>query len=152
MGAARAILEELRRERALAAVLAASVAALVCVALLAALWDGPSSDVRNYGLIVAAIIAFPLAIWRSLVAHRQARAGESQAAAAAEQARLADAGETAARMFRAAELLGSDNPAVRLTGVRMLERIADDHPGVYDDLVREILQVERAHRARRAGT
>lgn len=152
MGAARAILEELRRERALAGVTAASIAALVCVALLAAVWDGPSSDVRNYGLIVAAIIAFPLAIWRSLVAHRQARAGESQAAAAAEQARLADAGETAARMFRAAELLGSDNPAVRLTGVRMLERIADDHPGVYDDLVREILQVERAHRARRAGT
>ena len=152
MGAARAILEELRRERALAAVLAASVAALVCVALLAAFWDGPSSDVRNYGLIVAAIIAFPLAIWRSLVAHRQARAGESQAEAAAEQARLADEGETATRMFRAAELLGSDNPAVRLTGVRMLERIADDHPGVYDDLVREILQVERAHRARRAGT
>ena len=152
MGAARAILEELRRERALAAVLAASVAALVCVALLAALWDGPSSDVRNYGLIVAAIIAFPLAIWRSLVAHRQARAGESQAEAATEQARLADEGETAARMFRAAELLGSDNPAIRLTGVRMLERIADEHPGVYDDLVREILQVERAHRARRAGT
>ena len=152
MGAARAILEELRRERALAAVLAASIAALVCVALLAALWDGPSSDVRNYGLIVAAIIAFPLAIWRSLVAHRQARAGESQAEAAAEQARLADEGETAARMFRAAELLGSDNPAVRLTGVRMLERIADDHPGVYDDLVKEILQVERAHRARRAET
>ena len=78
MGAARAILEELRRERALAGVAAAAVAALVCVALLAAIWDVPSSDVRNYGLIVAAIIAFPLAIWRSLVAHRQARAGESR--------------------------------------------------------------------------
>lgn len=145
MGAARAILEELRRERALAGVLAASITALVSVALLAAVWDGPSSDVRNYGLIVAAIIAFPLAIWRSLVAHRQARAGESQAAVAAEQARLAGDRETAGRMFRAAELLGSGNPAVRLTGVRMLERIADDHPGAYDDLVTEILQVERAH-------
>ena len=54
-------------------------------------------------------------------------------------------------MFRAAELLGSGNPAVRLTGVRMLERIADDHPGAYDDLVMEILQVERAHWRRDAG-
>lgn len=148
MGAARAILEELRRERALAGVAAAAVAALVCVALLAAIWDVPSSDVRNYGLIVAAIIAFPLAIWRSLVAHRQARAGESQAAVAAGQARLADDRETAARMFRAAELLGSDNPAVRLTGVRMLERIADDHPGAYDDLIREALQADQEHWAR----
>ena len=51
-------------------------------------------------------------------------------------------------MFRAAELLGSDNPAVRLTGVRMLERIADDHPGAYDDLIREVLQADQEHWAR----
>ena len=48
-------------------------------------------------------------------------------------------------MFRAAELLGSDNPAVRLTGVRMLERIADDHPGVYDDLIKEVLEADQEY-------
>ena len=37
-----------------------------------------STTVRNLGLIVAAIIAFPLAIWRSIVADRQSKTAQQQ--------------------------------------------------------------------------
>ena len=60
------------------------IAVLVGLSLLVS-----SETVRNIGLVAAAVVALPLAIWRSMVAARQANAVQQQAAAAQLQAAAA---------------------------------------------------------------
>ena len=52
-----------------------------------------AADVRNIALVVGGIVAILLALWRSLVAERQARAAQEQVRAAQEQS------ETAKRVY-----------------------------------------------------
>ena len=87
--------------------------------------------IRNFGLIVAAIIALPLAIWRSLVAERQATASQRQA----ETAQRSLLNE---RYQKGAEMLGSDILSVRLGGIYALARLAREHPEEYH---RQIMQL-----------
>ena len=85
--------------------------------------DGPdglesgSTTVRNLGFVIAGVVALPLAIWRSLVAQRQADT--------AQQNLLNE------RYQQGAEMLGSDVLAVRLGGIYALERLAAEHPEQY---------------------
>ena len=86
--------------------------------------ESGSTAIRNLGLVVAAIIALPLAIWRSIVAERQA-------ATAQRQSETAQRGLLNERYQKGAEMLGSDLLAVRLGGIYALARLARDHPGNY---------------------
>ena len=79
--------------------------------------ESGSSTVRNVGLLVGAIIAMVLAIWRSRVAGRQADT--------AERGLLND------RFQKGAEMLGSGVLAVRIGGIHGLSNLASEHPGQY---------------------
>ena len=79
--------------------------------------ESGSTTIRNLGLIIAGVIALPLAIWRSIVAQRQANT--------AQQNLLNE------RYQQGAEMLGSEVLAVRLGGIYALERLAEEHPEQY---------------------
>ena len=79
--------------------------------------ESGSTTVRNLGLMVAALIGLPIAIWRSLVAERQAETA---------QRRLLNE-----RYQKSAEMLGSEVPSVRLGGIYDLTRLAREQPGDY---------------------
>ena len=81
-------------------------------------------EVRNLGLVVAGMIALPLAVWRALVAEHQARV----AADKAETARRSLLNE---RDQKAAEMLGSALLSVRLGGIYALQTLAAEHPPHY---------------------
>ena len=85
-----------------------------------------STIIRNFGLVIAAGIALPLAIWRSIVAARQAT--------------TAQLGLLNERYQKGAEMLGSKVLAVRLGGIYALVRLArDDHSGDYHTQVMSLL-------------
>ena len=71
--------------------------------------------------MIAGIIGFPIAIWRSIVASRQAAATQKQS----ETAQHSLLNE---RYQKGAEMLGSDLLSVRMGGIYALQRLADDHP------------------------
>ena len=83
--------------------------------------ESNSDTIRNVGLVIAGAIALPLALWRSLVAQRQAEAAQRQAFTA--QFRLAED-----RFQKGAEMLGSDVLSVRVGGIYALRGLADDMP------------------------
>ena len=100
--------------------------------------DSVSTTVRNLGLITGGIVAMLLAFWRSTVAERQADATFRQASAALLQAETAERESiTTLRSFlneryeQGCSRLGSDDLAVRLDGIDMLERLAREHPPEY---------------------
>ena len=76
-----------------------------------------STTVRNLGLIIGGIVAMLLAVWRSIVAERQADT--------AQQSLLNE------RFERGAEMLGSSVLSVRLGGLYALERLDAEHPEQY---------------------
>ncbi len=100
--------------------------------------DGPngvesgSTTVRNLGLIVAGVIGLPLAIWRSLVAQRQADT--------AQQNLLNE------RYQQGAEMLGSKVLSVRLGGIYALERLAREHPMQYHIQIMQLFCAFLRHR------
>ena len=79
--------------------------------------DAPAATIRNLGVVLASIIALPLAVWRSMVAHRQAE--------------IQRRGLLNERYQRGADMLGDQALSVRLGGVYALERLADEHAGDY---------------------
>ena len=79
--------------------------------------ESNSTTLRNIGLVVAGLIALPLAVWRSIVAQQQAET--------AQQGLLNE------RYQRGAEMLGNDVLSVRLGGVYALQRLAEEHPEQY---------------------
>ena len=94
-----------------------------------------AADVRNIALVVGGIVAILLALWRSLVAERQARAAQEQVSAAQEQSETAKRVYVNERYRQAASMLGDRELPVRLGGIFALERLAEDHtvefrPGV----------------------
>lgn len=93
------------------------ILALACaVAFTVLCWDcladgeSPGATLRNLTIIGAAIIGLPLALWRSVVAHRQA-----------ETARLGLAND---KYQNGAEMLGYKRRYVRLGGVYGLQHLA----------------------------
>ena len=87
-------------------------------------FESVSSTLRNIGLIVGGIVAVLLAMWRSLVAERQADATLRQAEAA-------DRGLLNDRYQKAADMLGSSVITARLGGIYALQGLAEQHPELY---------------------
>ena len=79
--------------------------------------ESNSATIRNIGLVIAGLIALPLAIWRSMVAQEQANT--------AQQSLLNE------RYQRGAEMLGSDVLSVRLGGIYALRSLAVERPIQY---------------------
>ena len=119
-GLLRAVLWSL--ESRLAIVTIAALALLITVAVI---WWNSSDEVRNFGLIAAAVIALPLAIWRSRVSERQA--------ATAQRALLDQ------RYHRAVEMLASADGAVRKAAARTLEQLVEEYPLEYGEPVAILL-------------
>ena len=84
---------------------------------------GPTNNaaaVRNIALVVGGIVAILIALWRSLVAERQATA-------ATRQAEIGERTYLNERYRQAASMLGDSEVVVRLGGIVALERLAEDH-------------------------
>ncbi len=79
--------------------------------------ESGSTTIRNIGFIIAGSIALPLAIWRSMVAQKQADI--------AQQSLLNE------RYQQGAEMLGSEVLSVRLGGIYALRSLAEEHPEQY---------------------
>ena len=114
---------------------------MVLVAVLALsflFWDwlrgdeSGSTTIRNLGLVIAAIVALPLAIWRSKVAERQA-------ATAQRQSETAQRGLLNERYQKGAEMLGNDLLAVRLGGIYAMASLAREHPADYHTQIMRLL-------------
>ena len=90
-----------------------------------------SEIIRNLVLVIAAIIALPLAIWRSTVAERQAIASQRQA----ETAQHSLLNE---RYQKGAEMMGSEVLSVRLGGIYALARLAREHPEEYHTQIMQL--------------
>ena len=123
------------------------IASILLIAVVA-IWIVSSAGleaIRDFGLLIAAIIAFPLGFWRSRVAERQASAAQQQVSATQQQLRTAQLQAEAAqrqadtaqqsllneRYQRGAEMLGSGVLTVRLGGIYALQRLAQEHPEQY---------------------
>ena len=94
--------------------------------------DLRGGQVRNAALVIGGATALLLAVWRSRVAERQAKAAQSQVKAS--QQSLSNE-----RYQKGAEMLGSDVRSVRLGGVYALERLAEEHPEQYHLQVMRLL-------------
>ncbi len=94
-----------------------TIAALVLLITVAIIWWDSSDEVRNFGLIAAAVIALPLAIWRSRVSERQAET--------AHQTLLDE------RFNRAVDWLLSPHAGVRGAAILTLRQLAEDYPDRY---------------------
>ena len=101
-----------------------ALAAVIVVSVF--FWD-ETEDIRNIGLVVAAVIALPVAIWRSRVAERQADTAHHD---------LLDG-----RFQHAIQMLDSSLPAIRVTGLNALRRLAAEYPESYRARVEELFDV-----------
>ena len=105
-----------------------------------------SETLRNVGLLIGGLLAFVFAVWRALVAKRQANAAQSQANAAQRQAEMAFVQAETTRQSllneryqRGAEMLGSTVLAVRMGCIDALHRLTEEHPQQYYIQVMELL-------------
>ena len=96
-----------------------------------------SAIIRNFGLVIAAGIALPLAIWRSIVAARQAT--------------TAQLGLLNERYQKGVEMLGNKGLSVRLGGIYALARLARERPRDYHVQIIGFLCAFVRHASRKAG-
>ncbi len=124
------------------------------VVLSFALWgwlsgdESASTTIRNIGFIMAGSVALPLAIWRGVVADRQAAAAQRQAETALEQAETAQQSLLNERYQQGAEMLGSSVLSVRLGGIYALERLAQEYPYEYHIQIMKLLCAFARHPTR----
>ena len=103
---------------------------LAGIGLSAGLWgwlngeESASTTIRNVGLIIAALTALPVAVWRGIVADKQSAAAQSQADSA--QRSLCNE-----RYQKGSEMLGSEVLTVRLGGIYALQRLGQEFPEEY---------------------
>ena len=79
--------------------------------------ESKSTTIRNAGLVIAGALALVFAVWRGVLAQRQAETAQQ--------------GLSNERYQKGAEMLGSEVLAVRLGGVYALQRLAAEHPEQY---------------------
>ena len=91
-----------------------------------------STTLRNLGLLIGGAITLVFAVWRGLVAERQAEAARRQADTA-QQSLLNE------RYQRGAEMLGNEVLSVRLGGIYALQRLAEEHPEQYHIQIMDLL-------------
>lgn len=100
--------------------------------------ESGSTILRNLGLVYGGIIAIWVAVWRGVVADRQAEASKQQAQSSLDQATAAlHQADTSQRTLlneryqKGAEMLGSKVLSVRLGGIYALQRLACEEPERY---------------------
>lgn len=100
--------------------------------------ESNSATIRNVGLVIAGLIALPLAVWRGIIADRQAKAALHQSEAALRQSEVAlGQSQTSQRSLlneryqKGAEMLGNGILSVRLGGIYALQRLAEEYPAEY---------------------
>ena len=86
--------------------------------------DSAGATIRNIGLVIAGSVALPLALWRGVVA-------DKQASAAQRQANLDREALLNERFQKGAEMLGSNVLTVRMAGIYALRQLAQDPPNTY---------------------
>ena len=101
-------------------------------------WDD-LDKLRNLALIAGTPVAIFLAVWRSMVAQKQAEVAQKQAEVAQKQLEVAQAGSVSARYQRAVEMLGHDRLPIRIGGINTLRDIALEHPNEYEREVGDLL-------------
>lgn len=107
--------------------------------------EAASTTIRNLGLVVAAAVGLPLAVWRSVIAERQADAAQRQSETAF-RSLLND------RFQKAAEMLGHPkSTAVRIGGINALARLAREHAGDFHLPVARLLTAFLVDRAQQAA-
>ena len=97
-----------------------------------------SETLRNVGLLLGGGLAFVFAVWRSMLAERQAATAKDQADTAKTQADTAKLqADTVLRSLlnerheRGTDMLGSPTLSFRLGGISALRRLAEEHPEQY---------------------
>ena len=100
-----------------------------------------STTARNLGLVAGGVIAIWVAIWRGVVADRQAQSSLDQAKAAQDQAKTSQRGLLNERYQKGAEMLGSKVLSVRLGGIYALQRLAQEDPEQYRDQIVGLLDI-----------
>ena len=104
---------------------------LIAAALVVTYWsqlsnlESESATIRNFAIVLFAIIGLGLAIWRGAVADKQAET--------AQQSLLNE------RYQKGAEMLGSNLLSVRLGGIYALKFLAQEHPKRYHVLIMQLL-------------
>ena len=116
----------------LAAILAVEIMLVVVYWDWLAGTESASATIRNIGLVIAGSLAIPLAIWRAVVADKQASSAHRQNA-------IAQHGQLNERYQKAAEMLGSDVLSVRIGGVHTLRDLAVEEPNQYHVRVMRLL-------------
>jgi energy-coupling factor transporter transmembrane protein EcfT len=91
-----------------------------------------SEVVRNFGLLLVAFVALPLAIWRAKTADRQANIAN-------EQARIAERGQFTDRFSRAVDNMASEHMAIRVGGIYALFQLAEEAEGADHSSLMEML-------------
>lgn len=115
--------------------------------------ESNSAVIRNVGLVLAGAIALIFAMWRGLVAERQANAARRQALSVQRQTATARRQTNAVRRQantaqhdllnrryqQGAEMLGSGALSVRLGGIYALQKLAEEHPKEYHVQILKLL-------------
>ena len=94
--------------------------------------ESVSTTVRNMGVVIGGVIAIVLAVWRSMVAERQADT-------ARRQSETAERGLLNERYQKGAEMLGNGVLSVRLGGIYALRRLAEEHLEEYHIQIMRLL-------------
>ena len=100
-----------------------------------------ADTIRVIALVLGGATAVILALWRSNIAERQAKAAQDQS----ETAQLGLMNE---RYQRGAEMLGSRILTVRLGGIYTLQRLAEEHPQKYHVQIMRLFCVLARHPTR----
>ena len=114
----------------IAVAIAIVIYVFVAIDVSVSFWDffvKNSETIRNLALGWGALLAIGLALWRSIVAQRQAE--------------IAQGGLLADRYQRAVEMLGHDLDSMRIGGIHALVDLAREHPGEYKRRVVILLKV-----------
>lgn len=93
--------------------------------------ESGSTTARNLGLVAGGLIAIWVAVWRGVVADRQAKASR-------DQAQTSWSGLLNQRFQRGSDMMHSEILSRRLTGIHELQNLAEEHPVHYHIKVMEL--------------
>ena len=108
--------------------------------------ESHSTTLRNIAFPFGGLLGILLAIWRSLVAKRQADAAREHADAAIAQTAVAQEGLRNERYQKGADMLGSKSMATRIGGIHALDELTQEHPDEYHILMMKLLCAFIRHR------
>ena len=93
--------------------------------------ESRSTTIRNAGFVIAGAIALVFAVWRGVVAQRQAETAQHQSETLQRQSETSQQGLLNERFQKGTEMLGSEVLTVRLGGIYALQSLAEGHPDQY---------------------